>query len=152
MFNGANRKPCQTGLIRENECERQEEHHHKISALLEFSAKDDVMAFTDAVEKDDHNVDEVGLWYGRKVGSKEMGYEERTPLMVAALYGSKGVLSYILGTGRVDVNRVCGSDRATALRCAVSGCSAASAEVINLSLDASADVSSIDVNDNSAAT
>ncbi|RHN67663.1 putative transcription factor C3H family [Medicago truncatula] len=103
------------------------------------TAKDDVLAFTDAVEKGEHEVDEVGLWYGRRVGSKDMGYEERTALMVAALFGSKGVLSYILGTSRVDVNRVCGSDRATALRCAVSGCSAASAEVINLSLDASAD-------------
>jgi len=133
MCNGANRKPCQTGLIKENEYGRQEELHHKISALLEFSGNE---------------VDEVGLWYGRRVGSKEMGYEERTPLMVAALFGSKGVLSYLLGTGHVDVNRVRGSDRATALRCAVSGCSAASAEVIKLLLDASADVSSIDVNDN----
>ena len=148
MCNGSNRKPCQTGLIRENECQGQQELHHKISTLLEFSAKDDVTAFTNAVEKDDHDVDEVGLWYGRKVGSREMGYEERTPLMVAALYGSTGVLSYILGTRRVDVNRACGSDRATALHCAVSGCSAASAEVVKLFLDASADISSADANGN----
>ena len=146
MCNGVKGKPCQTSLIRENEYGRQEELHHKISALLEFSAKDDVMAFTDAVEKGEHDIDEVGLWYGRRVGSKEMGYEERTPLMVAALFGSKGVLSYILGTGRVDVNRVCGSDRATALHCAVSGRSATSAEVIKHLLDASADGSSVDSN------
>ena len=145
MCNGANGKPCQTSLIKENEYGRQEELHHKISALLEFSAKDDVMAFIDAVEKDDHDVDEVGLWYGRRVGSKEMAYEGRTPLMVASLFGSKGVLSYILGTGCVDVNRVCGSDRATALHCAVSGCSAACAEIIKLLLDASADVNLVDM-------
>jgi len=68
MCNGVKGKPCQTSLIRENEYGRQEELHHKISALLEFSAKDDVMAFTDAVEKGEHDIDEVGLWYGRRVG------------------------------------------------------------------------------------
>ncbi|KAL5068040.1 hypothetical protein RYX36_018927 [Vicia faba] len=38
--------------------------------------------------------------------------------------------------------------QATALHCAVSGCSAASAEVIKLLLDASADVNSVDANSN----
>lgn len=74
MCNSANGKPCQISLIRENEYGTQE-LHHKISALLEFSAKD---------------VDEVGLWYGRKIGSKEMSYEERTPLMIAALFWKQG--------------------------------------------------------------
>ncbi|XP_058782029.1 zinc finger CCCH domain-containing protein 66-like [Vicia villosa] len=122
--------------------------HYMVSDLLVFSATDDVIAFKEAVENDNHDVDEVGLWYGRRIGSKEMGYEERTPLMIASLFGSKGVLSYILETGRVDVNQKCGSDRATALHCAVSGCSAASAEVIKLLLDASADVNSVDANGN----
>ncbi|XP_058767164.1 zinc finger CCCH domain-containing protein 66-like [Vicia villosa] len=127
---------------------RQEEMHYKVSDLLVFSATDDVIAFKEAVENDNHDVNEVGLWYGRRIGSKEMGYEERTPLMIASLFGSKGVLSYILETGRVDVNQKYGSDRATALHCAVSGCSAASAEVIKLLLDASADVNSVDANGN----
>ncbi|XP_058782102.1 zinc finger CCCH domain-containing protein 66-like isoform X2 [Vicia villosa] len=109
---------------------------------------DDIIAFREAVEKDDHEVDEVGLWYGRRIGSKEMGYEERTPLMIASLFGSRAVLSYILETDRVDVNQACGSDRATALHCAVSGCSTASAEVIKLLLDARADVGSVDANGN----
>ncbi|KAI5408690.1 zinc finger CCCH domain-containing protein 66 [Lathyrus oleraceus] len=143
MCNCSNRKPSQSGLIRDHEYGRPEELHHKISDLLLFSATDDVIAFREAVEKDDHEVDEVGLWYGRRVGSKEMGYEERTPLMIASLFGSKAVLSYILETGRVNVNQACGSDRATALHCAVSGCSA---EVIKLLLDASADVNSVDAN------
>ncbi|CAK8565940.1 unnamed protein product [Lathyrus sativus] len=148
MCNGSNRKPSQVGLIRDHQYERQEELQHEVSDLLVFSATDDVIAFREAVEKDDHDVDEVGLWYGRRVGSKEMGYEERTPLMIASLFGSKAVLSYILETGCVDVNRACGLDRATALHCAVSGCSAASAEVVKLLLDASADVGSVDANGN----
>ncbi|XP_058782095.1 zinc finger CCCH domain-containing protein 66-like [Vicia villosa] len=144
MCNGSSRKPSQTGLLRDHEYGRQEELHHKMSDLLLFSATDDVIAFKEAVEKSNHDVDEVGLWYGRRIGSKETGYEERTPLMIASLFGCKAVLSYILQTGRVDVNKACGSDRATALHCAVSGCSAASAEVIKLLLDASADVGSVD--------
>ncbi|KAK7289825.1 hypothetical protein RIF29_03789 [Crotalaria pallida] len=122
--------------------------HHKISALLEFSAADDVKGFKNAVEEEGHNVDEVGLWYGRRVGTKEVCYEERTPLMIAATFGSKGVLCYILGTGVVDVNQACGSDRATALHCAVAGGSAASPEVIKLLLAASADVNAVDTNGN----
>jgi len=66
--------------------------------------------------------------------------------MIAGLFRSKGVLSYILGTGRVNVSRACGSDSGTALHCAVTGCSAASAEAIKLLLDAPADGSSVDVN------
>ncbi|CAK8565955.1 unnamed protein product [Lathyrus sativus] len=148
MCNGTNRKPSQTGLIRNHEYGRPEELQHEVSDVLVFSATDDVIAFKEAVEKDHHDVNEVGLWYGRMIGSKELGYEERTPLMIASLYGSKAVLSYILETGRVDVNQACGSDRATALHCAVSGCSASSSEVIKLLLDASADVNSADANGN----
>lgn len=148
MCNGSNRKPSQTGLIRDHEYERQEELQHEVSDLLLFSATDDVIAFKEAVEKHNHDVNEEGLWYGRRIGSKEMGYEERTPLMIASLFGSKAILSYILETGHVDVNQACGSDRATALHCAVSGCSAASSEVIKFLLDASADVNSVDANGN----
>ncbi|XP_027336808.1 zinc finger CCCH domain-containing protein 66-like [Abrus precatorius] len=148
MCSGYKRKPSQTGLIKGVEYGRQEGSHLKISALLEFSATDDVMAFKDAVEIEGCDVDEVGFWYGRRVGSKEVGFEERTPLMIAAMFGSKSVLSYILGTGHVDVNQACGSDGATALHCAVAGGSAASPEVIKLLLDASADVSTVDANGN----
>ncbi|TKY47159.1 Zinc finger CCCH domain-containing protein 66 [Spatholobus suberectus] len=149
MCSGSKRQPSQSGLIMGDEYGREEELHHKISALLEFSAADDVIGFKDAVEKEGHDVDEVGLWYGRRVGSKEVGFEERTPLLIAAMFGSKSVLSYILGTGRVDINQACGSDGATALHCAVAGGSAASLEVIKLLLDASADVNTVDANGNS---
>ncbi|CAK8565315.1 unnamed protein product [Lathyrus sativus] len=126
----------------------QQNFHHKISVLLEFSAKDDVIAFRDALEKEDCDVDEIGLWYGKKIGSNKMSYEDRTPLMIASMFGSKDVVSYILETGHVDVNRACGSDKATALHCAVYGCSADAAKVIQLLLDASADLSSVDANGN----
>ncbi|XP_004490603.1 zinc finger CCCH domain-containing protein 66-like [Cicer arietinum] len=122
--------------------------HHEVSSLLEFSAADDLISFRDAVEKEGCDVDGVGLWYGRRVGSNKLGYEERTPLMVAAIFGSLGVSAYILATGYVDVNRSSGSDGATALHCAVAGGSAASVEIIKLLLDASADASAVDVNGN----
>ena len=142
------KKPSQIGLVMEGVYGKPEGLHQRISALLEFSASDDVIGFKDAVEKEGRDVGEVGLWYGRRVGSKEVGYEERTPLMIAAMFGSNGVLSYILGTGRVDVNQAYGSDGATALHCAVAGGSAASPEVIKLLLDASADVDAVDANGN----
>ncbi|XP_027331570.1 zinc finger CCCH domain-containing protein 66-like isoform X2 [Abrus precatorius] len=147
MCGVSKRKPSQTGLVMEGEYGK-EELHHKISALLEFSAADDVIGFKDAVEKKGCDVDEVGLWYGRRVGSKKIGYEERTPLMIAAMFGSLGVSNYILETGHVDVNRASGSDGATALHCAVAGGSAASVEVAKLLLDASADASAVDANGN----
>ncbi|MED6191666.1 hypothetical protein PIB30_002476 [Stylosanthes scabra] len=119
-----------------------------MSALLEFSASDDVNGFKDAIEKEGHDVGEVGLWYGRRIGTKELGYEERTPLMIAAMFGSKNVLSYILKTGKADVNKSCGSDSATALHCAVDGASPASAHVIKLLLDSSANVNALDARGN----
>ncbi|OIW16507.1 hypothetical protein TanjilG_32177 [Lupinus angustifolius] len=127
---------------------RQEGLYHKISALLEFSAVDDLIGFKDAVEKEGHDVDGVGLWYGRRVGSNKVGYEERTPLMIASMFGSLSVLTYILRTGRVDVNRASRSSGDTALHCAVAGGSAASLEIVKLLLDASADVNAVDANGN----
>lgn len=140
-------KPSQIGLVMEEECGK-EGMHHRISALLEFSAADDLIGFKEAVEKEGHDVDGVGLWYGRRAGSKRIGYEERTALMVASTFGSLDVSAYILGTGRVDVTRASRSDGATALHCAVAGGSAASVEIVKLLLDASADVSAVDADGN----
>ncbi|KAK7300939.1 hypothetical protein RJT34_11792 [Clitoria ternatea] len=140
-------KSFQMGLVMEDEYGK-EGMHLKISALLEFSAADDLIGFKDAVEKEGHDVDEAGLWYGRRIGSKKIGYEERTPLMVASMFGSLDVSTYILRTGRVDVNRASRSDGATALHCAVAGGSAASVEVVKLLLDASADLNAVDGNGN----
>ncbi|XP_027124200.2 zinc finger CCCH domain-containing protein 66-like [Coffea arabica] len=102
------------------------------SELLEFSASDDLSAFMVAVEREGHGIDELAVWYGRRIGSKEMGLEERTPLMIASMFGSKRVVNYILEKGGIDVNKTCGSDGATALHCTVAGGFAASLEIVRL--------------------
>ncbi|XP_073525269.1 uncharacterized protein [Phyllobates terribilis] len=121
------------------------EANNNTSILLELSAADDLASFKKAVEEEGLNVDKPSAWYGRRMGSKKkMGLEERTPLMVAAMYGSKDVLSYILDTGRVDPNRACGSDGATALHMAAASGSCLSHEIVKLLIEASADVSCLD--------
>ncbi|KAJ9146807.1 hypothetical protein P3X46_029032 [Hevea brasiliensis] len=135
--------------MEKNEFQRQDGFCCDLSFLLELSASNDLIGFKREIEGG-RDVDELGLWYGRRIGSKKMGYEERTPLMIAALYGSKDVLKYILEMGCVDVNRCCGSDGATALHCAAAGGSVSSLEVVKLLLDASADPNTVDANGNNA--
>lgn len=118
------------------------------SLLLEFSASDDVKAFKRTVRGKGCGINESSLWYGRRIGSKKMGLEERTPLMIAALYGSTEVLRYIIENSEVDVNLACGSDGTTALHCAAAGGSDSSVEVVKLLLGASTDVNSVDANGN----
>ncbi|KAG5603080.1 hypothetical protein H5410_034450 [Solanum commersonii] len=146
MCSGSRSQVCSTELAMEAKIQKQKELVPVFSLLLELSASDDIRNFQKAVEEEGHDINEVGLWYVRRVGVKKMGYEERTPLMVAATFGSKQVLNYMLEKGCVDVNQACGSDRATALHCAISGGSAALLEVVKLLLDASADVDLVDAN------
>lgn len=146
MCSGSKRKPSQTGFVMESGLQEKEGCVSSSSLLLELAASDDLIGFRRAVEEEGHDFNEASMWYGRRTGSKKMGLEERTPLMIAAMFGSKGVLNYILETGLVDVNRACGSDEATALHCAAVGGSAASVEVVKLLLDASADVNALDAN------
>ncbi|CAJ2653412.1 unnamed protein product [Trifolium pratense] len=121
---------------------------HNSSILLELSASDDFDAFKREVDEKGLDVNEEGFWYGRRIGSKKMESEKRTPLTIASLFGSTKVLKYIVLTGKVDVNRVCGSDMVTALHCAVAGGSEFSLEVVKLLLDAGADVDCLDANGN----
>ncbi|XP_071935451.1 zinc finger CCCH domain-containing protein 66-like [Coffea arabica] len=139
MCNGSKRKDCALDLA-------MGDFASSSSELLEFSASDDLSAFMVAVEREGHGIDELAVWYGRRIGSKEMGLEERTPLMIASMFGSKRVVNYILEKGGIDVNKTCGSDGATALHCAAAGGSAASLEIVRLLIDASADVNSVDAN------
>ncbi|GFS39263.1 zinc finger (CCCH-type) family protein [Actinidia rufa] len=149
MCSGSKRKPCQTGPVMEGiEFLRKDGVSGRFSVLLELSASDNLTGFKIAVEEEGYDVDESSYWYGKRIGSKKMGFEERTPLLIAAMYGSKQVLSYILETGLVDVNKTCGSDRATALHCAVAGGSVSSLDVIKLLLGACADANSVDANGN----
>ncbi|KAK6145513.1 hypothetical protein DH2020_022333 [Rehmannia glutinosa] len=119
--------------------------HKNCSKLLELAATDDLAGFKHEIEERGCDIDEVSFWYGRSFGSKKMGFEERTPIMIACLYGSTDVLNYIIGTGKVDVNRACGSDGATALHCAAAGGSWSSVEVVKTLIGASADNNVVDV-------
>ncbi|GAB4843841.1 hypothetical protein Ancab_013803 [Ancistrocladus abbreviatus] len=113
------------------------------SSLLELAAENDVEGFKRSLECDPSAIDEVGLWYGRQ-RAKQMVYEHRTPIMVAAMYGSIDVLSFILSLSIVDVNRSCGLDRSTALHCAASGGSANAVEAVKLLLKAGGDPNVVD--------
>ncbi|KAE8700882.1 Zinc finger CCCH domain-containing protein 66 [Hibiscus syriacus] len=146
MCSGPKRKATQSGLIMEGESGKEDGVSQKFSVLLGFSASNDLIAFKTAVEEEGHDIDEPSLWYGRRLGSKKMGFEERTPLLIASLFGSKDVVNYIVESGRVDVNRACGSDGAMALHCAAAGGSFDSAEVVKTLLHASADADSLDAN------
>lgn len=119
------------------------------SVLLELAANNDLIGFKQAVEEDGSAIDEISVWYGRQNGSKQMGLEQRTPLMIAALFGSIDVLTYILSayvTCGIDVNLKCGSDRSTALHCAAAGGSSFANEAVKLLLQSAADVNCFDAN------
>ncbi|XVF05315.1 hypothetical protein REPUB_Repub05bG0161700 [Reevesia pubescens] len=148
MCSGPKRKPTQTGFLMEGESHKEDGFPQEFSVLLEFSASNDLIGFKSAIEEEGHDINEPSLWYGRRMGSKKMGFEERTPLLIASMFGSKDVMNYIIESGRVDVNRACGSDGATALHCAAVGGSFDSAEVVKILLNASADTTSLDATGN----
>ncbi|KAF7819011.1 Zinc finger CCCH domain-containing protein 30 [Senna tora] len=122
------------------------ETEDSFASLLELAANNDIVGFQRLIECDPSCVDEVGLWYGRGKGSKLMVNEQRTPLMVAATYGSIGVMKLILSLSNADINRPCGLDKSTALHCAASGGAANVVDVVKLLLSAGADPNSVDAN------
>ncbi|KAL9234777.1 hypothetical protein vseg_009605 [Gypsophila vaccaria] len=111
------------------------------SSLLELVADNDVEGFKEYIELNPSAVDEVGMWYGRQVGGKGMVLEYRTPLMVAAMYGSLDVMEVILSLSEVDVNGCFGADKSTALHCAASS---GSVEAVKLLVLSGADVNLCD--------
>ncbi|ESQ52720.1 hypothetical protein EUTSA_v10016372mg [Eutrema salsugineum] len=149
---GSKSNLCSSKTLTEAELMRrkseEEEGVAAATCLLELAACDDLPSFRREIEEKSLEIDEPGFWYCRRVGSKKMGFEERTPLMVAAMYGSIDVLNYIIATGKSDVNRVFGDEKVTALHCAVSGCSVSIVEVIKILLDASASPNCLDANGN----
>lgn len=116
------------------------------ASVLELAANNDVDGFRRWAERDPSSIDEAGMWYGRQKGSKQMVLEERTPLMVAATYGSIDVLKLILTLPEIDVNRSCGLDKSTALHCAASGGSVKAVDAVKILLAAGADPNSTDAN------
>ncbi|XP_043691307.1 zinc finger CCCH domain-containing protein 30-like [Telopea speciosissima] len=116
------------------------------ASLLELAANNDLEGFKRSIERDSSSIDEISLWYGRQKGSKQMVLEDRTPLMVAATYGSVDVLKLILSLSEADVNRSCGPDKTTALHCAASGGSVNAVTAVKLLLVSGADPNSLDAN------
>ncbi|XP_077254156.1 zinc finger CCCH domain-containing protein 30-like [Tasmannia lanceolata] len=123
------------------------ETEDSFSSLLELAANNDLDGFKRSIERDPSAVDNVELWYGRKKGSNQMVLEHRTPMMVAATYGSIEVLKLILSLSSTDVNRSCGPDKSTALHCAASGGSVNAVDAVKLLLLAGADPNVIDANE-----
>ncbi|KAK1264495.1 Zinc finger CCCH domain-containing protein 66 [Acorus gramineus] len=118
------------------------------SILLELAAADDLINFRRVVESDGVPVDAASTWYGRAVGSRRMRLEIRTPLMIAALYGSLSVARYILSVASAAANARCGSDGATALHLSAAGGSPSAAEIASLLVSAAADVDAVDSSGN----
>lgn len=143
MCSGSKSKLSPSNNVMESEFQKKNDLWD-MSFLLELSATDDLETFRSEVEGKGFDVNEASCWYGRRIGSKKMGLEKRTPLMIASSFGSTKVLKYIIESGRADVNMVCGSDRATALHCAVAGGSESSLEIVKLLLDAEADADCLD--------
>ncbi|KAF2599412.1 hypothetical protein F2Q68_00008196 [Brassica cretica] len=137
---GSESNLCSSRTLTEAESMRQKSQEGVAAAatcLLELAACDDLPSFKREIEENSLDINKPGFWYCRRVGSKKMGFQERTPLMVAAMYGSFGVLTYIISTGRSDVNRVSSDEKVTAHHCAVSACFVSIVEVIKILLDAS---------------
>ncbi|CAM0875311.1 unnamed protein product [Alopecurus aequalis] len=110
------------------------------AGLLELAADDDADGLLRALDRaPPAAADEPGLWYGRR-----KALEHRTPLMVAATYGSLAALRLLLALPSVDVNRRCGPDGTTALHCAASGGSSSAVEAVRLLLVAGADADATD--------
>ncbi|KAB1217623.1 Zinc finger CCCH domain-containing protein 29 [Morella rubra] len=149
MCSGSKSRLSSTSFVMEGEFQKQNDGFFcECSVLLELSAMDDLEAFRSEVEVNGLDANKASFWYCRRIGSKKMAFEERTPLMIASMFGSAKVLKYIIESGKVDVNRVCGSDRVTALHCAVAGGTNSSPEIVKLLLDVSADAQSVNANGN----
>ncbi|RZS08342.1 hypothetical protein BHM03_00039301 [Ensete ventricosum] len=128
-----------TGAVAPASGEAKQPSSETAALLLEIAASDDLAAFKRAVEDEGHPFDVAAHWYGRSP-SRGMGYQQRTPLMIAALYGSTGVMGYLLSARPAEAARRAASDGATALHCAAAGGSPASLEAVKLLIGADAGV------------
>lgn len=120
------------------------ESEHSFSILLELAADNDAEGLKQSLSNGSA-INEIGQWYARQRFSKRMVLELRTPLMVAATYGSVDVVQLILSLSEADVNLSCGLDKSTALHCAASGGSVGAVDVVKLLLLAGAEPNATDV-------
>ena len=108
MCSGSKWKPSKTGFIMGNEFEKQDSDI--ISNFLELLGFDDLIGFKSSMEEECHDIDEASFWNRRRIGSKLMGFKEKTALMIATVFESKGMLNFILETSFIDVNQASGLD------------------------------------------
>ncbi|KAM3355483.1 hypothetical protein ACQJBY_025955 [Aegilops geniculata] len=123
------------------------DHPHPSSYLLELAAADDLPAFRRAVQEDNLSLVAASPWYGPspKAGnaSKQLALHLRTPAMVAALYGSTTVLSYVLSIAPSEAARASASDGATPLLLAHAGRAPSAPHAARLLLTAGASSSDL---------
>ncbi|KAF5738377.1 CCCH-type zinc finger protein with ARM repeat domain isoform 1 [Tripterygium wilfordii] len=119
------------------------------SCILELAADNNVEGFKRSIEQDPSLINEFGPWYSRQKSSKQIVLDHRTPLMVAATYGSLDVLQLIVSLSEADVNLTCGRDNTTALHCAASGGSINAVDAVKLLITVGADSSCVDANGHS---
>lgn len=118
-------------------------------SLLALASHNDSEGFKLLLEKEGAaSINEAGIWYGRQTGSTEIVLEHKTPLMVAATYGSIDVMKVILLYPDVDVNFACVANKSTALHCAASGGSANVVDAVRILISAGANVSCVNSNGN----
>ena len=73
---GSKQKPSKTGFIMGSEFEKQD--NDIISNFLELLGFDGLIGFESSMEEECHDIDEASLWFRRRIGSKMMGFKEKT--------------------------------------------------------------------------
>uniref|UniRef100_A0ACD5XHL2 Uncharacterized protein n=1 Tax=Avena sativa TaxID=4498 RepID=A0ACD5XHL2_AVESA len=101
----------------------QQQQQQPSSYLLELAAADDLLGFRRAVQEDNLSLVASSSWYGPspRSSNRALGLHLRTPAMVAALYGSTQVLSYVLSIAPSEAARASATDGATPLQLAAAG-------------------------------
>ncbi|VAH70456.1 unnamed protein product [Triticum turgidum subsp. durum] len=122
-------------------------HDHPSSYLLELAAADDLPAFRRAVLEDNLSLVAASPWYGPSPKptntTNRLALHLRTPAMVAALYGSTTVLSYVLSIAPSEAARASASDGATPLLLAHQGRAPSAPHAARLLLSAGASSSDL---------
>ncbi|KAK1589393.1 hypothetical protein Q3G72_033523 [Acer saccharum] len=126
-------------------CGGSEKLNSKTLALASAQTDNDAEGFKEVVG-DGSAIDEIGLWYSFHGVLKKMVLECRTPLMVAAMYGSVDVVKLILSFTKADINLSCGLDKSMALHYAASSGSINVVDVVKLLILAGADFNATDAN------
>ncbi|KAJ1400095.1 Protein RETICULATA-related [Sesbania bispinosa] len=118
------------------------------SSILEIASNNVFEDFKLTIDRDGSLINEVDLWYVRQNVSKQIVLEHRTPLMVAATYGSIDFLKLILLCPEADVNFSYGTDKSIALHCTASSGVVNAVDIVKLLLSPGADISCVDANGN----